>query len=136
VLVLGLVISVYVVVSDGRRVLESALAGTLDWLFAVLAGTAAALVGVIMAVRAVRLRRAGVPPRRRGLWLGLSYTAVATVTFLLTHPRHGGNTITDSTLGVAALTAQVVLAIPVVALIVGALVSGFRSRGVESTDSD
>src|SRR5262245_22407287 len=114
----GLLMAAYLVYSDGRRLVVSALWGSRTWALAVVAGAAVALAGVLMAVLAMRKRARDIPPSRRGLWVGSSYAIGMTIVFIFTHPTHGAPLSADSAFMVGALACQVLLALAIATMIV------------------
>ncbi|MGE5827174.1 MAG: hypothetical protein ACM30G_02270 [Micromonosporaceae bacterium] len=126
---IGLLMVAYLVYTDGRRLAVSALWGSRTWMMAAGAGAAVALIGVLLAALALRKRARGIPPSRRGLWLGCGYTIGMTIVFVLTHPTHGPKLTADTALLVGALASQVVLALAVAVMIVHLMRTGRGRTG-------
>ena len=114
-------------ISDGDRLYRSALWGTPDWLWAALAGLTVGMTGVIMAVRSSLRRRGGHGPDDRKHVVGLTYTVGMTLIFFLTHRKYGRPPEVDSPFMVAALTAQIVLAV-LLAVLAILINTGFYRR--------
>jgi len=100
----------FVIVMDAVRLRDSALWGTRDWFLSAITGAVVAMIGVLAAVRAIYRQATGRADDRFPV-LGVTYTGAMTIVFLYTHRHRGPQPAADSWFMVAALTAQVVLAI-------------------------
>jgi H+/Cl- antiporter ClcA len=130
----GALLLVAVILMDCRRLHASALWDTSDWLWAVLTGILVALIGVVMAVVAIRRRRSRRGPERGTPVLGMTYTVAMTLGFFATHRKFAPQPRVDSPFMVGALTAQILLAVFLALLLVSLLATrGRRVRAVDRT---